>query len=51
MLRPLRSTAPLQKEEGIWVFRTGKPIAAAVTNDLLEDIRTGRDRSNMGKAR
>jgi len=36
---------PLAKEEGVLVFRAGQPLAASVTDDLLEQIResaTGR---------
>ena len=47
-LRPVRGSTPLQKEDGIWVFRTGKRIPAAVTDKLLEEIRAERDRENLG---
>ena len=30
-LRPHRVTPPLQKERGVWVFRTGEPLTAAET--------------------
>ena len=50
-LRPVRGTSPLQKEDGIWVFRTGKRIPASVTDELLNDLRAGRDVSNLGKRR
>ena len=46
-LRPVRGGAPLAKEKGVWVFRTGQPLAASVTNDLLEQIREDRDRQNL----
>jgi len=32
----------LQKEDGIWVFRTGKRIPASVTDELLSDLRAER---------
>ena len=50
-LRPVRGSAPLQKEDGIWVFRTGKRIPSAVTDKLLDDLRTERDQRHIGKAR
>ena len=50
-LRPVRGTSPLQKEDGIWVFRTGKRIPASVTDELLNDLRAERDASNLGKTR
>ena len=50
-LRPVRGTAPLQKEDGIWVFRTGKRIPAAVTDKLLDDLRAERDLRHVGKTR
>lgn len=51
VLRPVRGTMPLRKEEGIWVFRTGQPLPASVTDRVLEDLRHERDRKNMGKRR
>lgn len=45
-LRPVRHTMPLVKSEGVWVFRTGTPLSASVTDDTLRTIRTGRDRGN-----
>ena len=46
-LRPVRGGAPLAKEKGVWVFRTGQPLAASVTDDLLEQIREQRDQQNL----
>ena len=39
--------APLAKEKGVWVFRTGQPLAASVTDDLLQQIREQRDKQNL----
>jgi AbrB family looped-hinge helix DNA binding protein len=50
-LRPRRSSTPLQKERGVWVFRTGKPLAASETEGTLRDIRTQRQRRNTGESR
>jgi len=46
-LRPIRGAPPLAKEEGVWVFRTGQPLAASVTDRLLEEIRERRDKQNL----
>jgi AbrB family looped-hinge helix DNA binding protein len=47
-LRPRRSSTPLQKERGIWVFRTGEPLTAADTEETLRNIRVQRRRHNVG---
>ena len=49
MLRPVRGTMPLQKEDGIWVFRLGEPLPVSATDAVLEDLREERDRKNTGK--
>ena len=46
-LRPLRMPAPLSKEQGVWVFRTGQPLAAAVVDEVLNEVREDRDRENF----
>ncbi len=50
-LRPRRGATPLQKERGIWVFRTGKPLTAAETDEELRNIRAQRHRKNTGENR
>lgn len=45
-LRPVRGATPLQKERGIWVFRTRRPLTAATTDLTLRQIREERDRTN-----
>jgi AbrB family looped-hinge helix DNA binding protein len=47
-LRPRRSATPLQKERGVWVFRTGEPLTADETEETLRTIRTQRHRRNLG---
>jgi AbrB family looped-hinge helix DNA binding protein len=47
-LRPVRGTGPLAKEHGVWVFRSGEPIPASVTDALLQQIRSDRDAANRG---
>jgi AbrB family looped-hinge helix DNA binding protein len=45
-LRPVRRGTPLQKERGIWVYRTGRPLTAATTDQTLRKMRKERDREN-----
>jgi AbrB family looped-hinge helix DNA binding protein len=47
-LRPRRTTPPLQKERGIWVFRTGEPLTAAETRAALHNIRERHQRRKAG---
>jgi AbrB family looped-hinge helix DNA binding protein len=47
-LRPTRGTVPLAKEKGVWVFRTGQPLARSVADEVLGRIREDRDRRNVG---
>jgi len=49
-LRPVRGTGPLMKECGVWVFRTGKPLPASATDELLQRIREERDLANLGES-
>ena len=48
-LRPVRGTGPLTKEHGVWVFRSGQPLPAAATDEILQRIRDARDLTNLGK--
>ena len=48
-LRPRRVATPLQKERGVWVFRTGKPLTADETEETLRNIRAQRHRQNAGE--
>ena len=50
-LRPRRGATPLQKERGVWVFRTGKPLTAGETEETLGNIRARRHRQNAGENR
>jgi AbrB family looped-hinge helix DNA binding protein len=47
-LRPRRIATPLQKERGVWVFRTGKPLSADETEKTLHNIRTQRHSRDAG---
>ena len=51
MLRPVRGTMPLQKERGIWVFRTGQSLPASATEAVRQKIRDERHEQNLGKPR
>jgi AbrB family looped-hinge helix DNA binding protein len=50
-LHPRRSVPPLQKERGVWVFRTGEPLTAAETRETLRQVRQQRARRNAGDSR
>ena len=50
LLRPVRSGAPLIKEQVFWVFRTGQPMAVGDADDLLREIREERDEQNLRSA-
>jgi AbrB family looped-hinge helix DNA binding protein len=50
-LRPRRGASPLQKDRGVWVFRTGQPLTAEETEKTLHDIRAQRHRRNSGDSR
>jgi AbrB family looped-hinge helix DNA binding protein len=47
-LRPHRGSGPLAKEQGVWVLRTGQPLLASTTDDVLQRIREGRDLGQLG---
>jgi len=49
-LRPSRGATPLQKERGVWVFRTGGPLTAGETEETLRNIRARRHRQNAGES-
>jgi AbrB family looped-hinge helix DNA binding protein len=50
-LRPVRGTMPLQKEHGIWVYRTGNPLPEAVIETALREVRAERDQRVLGRVR
>jgi AbrB family looped-hinge helix DNA binding protein len=47
-LRPIRTSTPLRKERGVWVFRSGRKLAADVTDKVLQHSREQRGRHNSG---
>lgn len=50
-LRPTRGATPLRKERGVWVFRTGEPLAADEADETLRAIRAQRHRRITGPSR
>jgi AbrB family looped-hinge helix DNA binding protein len=46
-LRPARGAGPLTKEHGVWVLRTGQPLPASATDEILRQVRQERDRANL----
>ena len=50
-LRPRRSSSPLQKKQGVWVFSTGKPMTSDETAEVLRKVREQRDRHNAGETK
>jgi AbrB family looped-hinge helix DNA binding protein len=50
-LRPTRGATPLQKERGVWVFRTGKPLTVDEAAETLRTIRAQRHRQNAGESK
>jgi AbrB family looped-hinge helix DNA binding protein len=48
-LRPVRGTGPLTQKHGVWVFRTGQPMAASTTEEMLRQIHEDRDLVNLGR--
>ncbi len=47
-LRPVRGTAPLRKEQGVWVFHAGQSLPSSATDEVLRQIREERDTTNLG---
>ncbi len=47
-LRPARIAAQLSKEKGVWVFRTGQPLAEASVDNVLDQLRSERDAHSLG---
>jgi len=50
ILRPRSGSTPLEKERGVWVFRTGEPLTAGETEETLRNIRAERQRQNAGES-
>jgi len=50
ILRPVRTTSPLEKERGVWVFRTGEELRASSVEETLRQLRQERERNALGRA-
>ena len=50
VLRPARTKAPLQKERGVWVFRTGEKLHASSVEETLSQVREERDRAALSRS-
>jgi AbrB family looped-hinge helix DNA binding protein len=49
-MRPLRISSPLQKERGVWVFRTGEKLAQATVDQTIRQVREDRHHAALGPA-
>ena len=47
-LSPVRSASAMRKEGGVWVFRSGRGVSQAETDETLQNIRRARERSARG---
>lgn len=47
-LRPIHSSTPLRKENGVWVLRTGRALTASATDKAIRSSREKRDAQNSG---
>lgn len=50
ILRPVRRRPALEKERGIWVYRTGERMRASVVDETLKRVRERRSRRSLGRA-
>jgi hypothetical protein len=41
----------MTKEQGVWVFRIGKPLPASTTDETLRTLRDERDQQNLGPSK
>jgi AbrB family looped-hinge helix DNA binding protein len=49
VLRPTRNTPRLERESGVWVLRTRKPLRAEETEKTLRKIRARRERPRLSR--
>ena len=47
-LHPVRPAPLLQKERGVWVYRTGEKLPTSMVEDTVKRIRKERDRAALG---
>ena len=51
VLRPARGKGRMYKEQGVWVFDSGRPLSAETVNKTIRHIRNERERRFLGKSR
>ncbi|MBZ5530342.1 MAG: AbrB/MazE/SpoVT family DNA-binding domain-containing protein [Acidobacteriia bacterium] len=51
ILRPIGGQAHLRKKHGVWVYRAGEPLTAAVVEKTVQQVRRQRDARNLGKSK
>ena len=47
-LRPVRGVSPLQKEKGVWVYRTGRPLTEAAVQATRQEVHEDRHKHAQG---
>jgi len=50
VLRPVRRRPALEKERGVWVYRTGERLRASEAQETLKGVRVRRSRRSLGSA-
>lgn len=48
-LQPVRPASALQKERGVWVYRTGEKLPVSVVEETRRQVRAERYQANLGK--
>jgi AbrB family looped-hinge helix DNA binding protein len=51
VLRPARGRGRMRKEQGVWVFDSGRPLSIETVNKTIGGIRNERERRFLGKSR
>lgn len=51
VLRPARGKGRMRREQGVWVFDSGRPLSLETVNKTIRSIRNERERRFFGKSR
>jgi AbrB family looped-hinge helix DNA binding protein len=51
VLRPARGKGRMRKEQGVWVFDSGRPLSVETVNKTIHRIQNERERKFLGKSR
>jgi AbrB family looped-hinge helix DNA binding protein len=51
VLRPARGKGRMRKEQGVWVFDSGRPLSLETVNKTIRRIRNEREHRFLGKSR